>query len=181
MPMVPLYVTLLNTFIFTATGAHSYKKALSFKVSKFQGSSARERARASLIASNSSARMPAESGSRWLENAGPSRPFSSPTSPGRPVNPLGKQLHRGNWGVLDVKTRVAYGGAHLSQCNWFLRGLAGRPPSTGHEKGRDVPAFFFLCKRRPAGIRTLGFEARGKTGARDPGVGIEDPLTSTMK
>ena len=54
-------------------------------------------------------------------------------------------------------------------------GLAGRPRGTGHEKGRDVPAFSFLCKPRPAGIRTLGFEARGKTGARDPGVDIEDP------
>ena len=64
---------------------------------------------------------------------------------------------------------------------WFLRGLAGRSRGTGHEKGRDVPAFSFLCKPRPAGIRTLGFEARGKTGARDPGVDIEDPLTSTMK
>ena len=40
---------------------------------------------------------------------------------------------------------------------WFLRGLAGRSRSTGHEEGRGDPTFCFLGEFRPAGIRALEF------------------------
>ena len=125
-------------------------------------------------------RQPGQAADGWKTPGRPAlfRPRHSPTAPSAP---LGKQLHRGSWGSLMSKPGSPTGVLTFHNAVGSYGGWRDGPWSTGHEKGRDVPTFSFLCKPRPAGIRTLGFEARGKTGARDPGVDIEDPLTSTMK
>ena len=127
-------------------------KFRSFKISKCQNSSARKRVRAFLIASNFSARMLAESGSRWLKNAGTSRHFSSPAFPGRPAGPRREAISSSTPSSHD---EVA-----------SLEGLTGRPGNVGDEKGRDVPASFSHSLLDSAGIWALEFEAIGKARAR---------------